>query len=158
MKQINEERLILKKVNSIDEENDYLLDILHKLTLKENKKVAILNSKKGIQIFTDATLKYNKQHSELLYNAMKNDEDTSKIVNDKNYGDVHISRVLNHNLKKLINKIRYIKFSKDRDIIIICNIDEFLTDYEEQKSNINDELEKIADKLQITIIYVEKEI
>lgn len=158
MKQINEERLILKKVNSIDEENDYLLDILHKLTLKENKKVAILNSKKGIQIFTDATLKYNKQHSELLYNAMKNDEDTSKIVNDKNYGDVHISRVLNHNLKKLINKIRYIKFSKDRDIIIICNIDEILTDYEEQKNNINDELEKIADKLQITIIYVEKEI
>lgn len=158
MKQINKERLIIKKVNSVDEENDYLLDILHKLTLKENKKVAILNSKKGIQSFTDATLKYNKQHSELLYNAMKNNEDTSKIINDKSYGDMHISRVFNHNLKKLINKIRYIKFSKDRDIIIICNIDEILTDYEEQKNNINDELEKIADKLQITIIYVEKEI
>ena len=132
---INENNLILEKFNEFNRKEDYLIYLFSYLTVDKNKKVSVIGTHTEIKELQKFIIEYRK--------------DIQK------FGTVNFSMIKDYTLKRICNKIKYLRFSNDIDTVIISNIN-ILTDYKEEKENIYSTLKELSNVLNITIIYLEE--
>lgn len=132
----NENDLILEKYDEFNRKEDYLIYLFSYLTVDKNKKVSVIGTHTEMKELQKFIIEYRK--------------DIQK------FGTVNFSMIKDYTLKRICNKIKYLRFSNGVDTVIISNIN-ILTDYNEEKENIYSTLKELSNVLNMTIIYLEQE-
>ena len=133
---INENNLILEKFNEFNRKEDYLIYLFSYLTVDKNKKVSVIGTHTEIKELQKFIIEYRKDI--------------------KTFGTVNFSMIKDYTLKRICNKIKYLRYSNGIDTVIVSNIN-ILTDYKEEKENIYSTLKEFSNVLNMTIIYLEQE-
>ena len=173
LKSIKDKKIIIKEFDSIIDRKDFIINFINDNSIKDNKKVWVINSTFSINIITNALIKKNlkiKNTNNKITNELWKE---IKIVLDKlSNAKLRISYTSEMSLQNLLIKCNNAKEEKQNvDFIVIDDISN-LTDlqyekeslyaqniktlpfYIEQKEKIYKELNKVANNLNIPIIVI----
>lgn len=132
----------------------YLLKIIPKFTIEDNIKVGILNSIISINLIIKMII--NKQ---IEINKLKNlskEQNNIKIKNIKNIikDNLYLNYSTETTTDAIIEKCKFLKNEKKRDLIIISNVNKIKDFNEENKYKFYNELEKLSQQLELTIMII----
>lgn len=148
--------LIIINTNDEDkvEKIKYLSKIIPKFIIEDNIKVGILNSIISINLIIKMII--NKQ---IEINKLKNlskEQNNIKIKNIKNIikSNIYLNYATETTTNEIIEKCKFLKNAKKRDLIIISNVNKIKDFNEENKYKFYNELEKLSQQLELSILMI----
>ena len=132
----------------------YLSKIIPKFIIEDNIKVGILNSIISINLIIKMII--NKQ---IEINKLKNlskEQNNIKIKNIKNIikSNIYLNYATETTTNEIIEKCKFLKNAKKRDLIIISNVNKIKDFNEENKYKFYNELEKLSQQLELSILMI----
>lgn len=143
---------ILINTNSKEEKNIFLINFIVKCVYEDNIKIGVINYSFRHSVLIKSLIKRKLQLNPLLKRELEINKKGSILKNIGN-SNLYLSSASSMNIKELVQKIEEIKEKEDVKIIII-DCAKNITDYEEQKENLYNDLQILSNKLNINIIKV----
>ncbi len=143
---------ILINTNSKEEKNIFLINFIVNCVYEDNIKIGIINYSFRQSVLIKSLIKRKLQLDPILKKEIETNKKGITLKNICN-SNLYLSSSSSMNVKELIQRIEEIKEKEDIKIMIIDSVKNII-DYEEQKENLYNDLQKLSNKLNINIIKV----